>query len=220
MFLGIAIFNTAIGIIQEIRSKRQVDKMVLLAEGKINVLRNGQDMQIRSEDIVLGDIIQLGRGDQIPVDGVTVRSRGIEVDESPITGESETISKNIGDKLTSGTYLIGGSGKMRVTKVGADTFVNHLSSEAKQGEDTSSILLNTINRIIKSLTYVIIPLGISFICCQSLWRNWNQSGNFGLFCRNDRDDSRRIGFADVDDTGSVGHAFGPQADAGAGFAGN
>ncbi len=134
--------------------------MVLLAEGKINVLRNGQDMQIRSEDIVLGDIIQLGRGDQIPVDGVTVRSRGIEVDESPITGESETISKNIGDKLTSGTYLIGGSGKMRVTKVGADTFVNHLSSEAKQGEDTSSILLNTINRIIKSLTYVIIPLGI------------------------------------------------------------
>ncbi|MGF2384889.1 HAD-IC family P-type ATPase [Lentilactobacillus otakiensis] len=160
LFLGIAFFNTAIGIIQEIRSKRQVDKMVLLAEGKINVLRNGQEMQIRSEDIVLGDIIQLGRGDQIPVDGVVVRSRGIEVDESPITGESETISKNIGDVLTSGTYLVGGSGKMRVTKVGSDTFVNHLSSEAKQGEDTSSILLNTINRIIKVLTYVIIPLGI------------------------------------------------------------
>jgi len=96
--------------------------MVLLAEGKINVLRNGQDMQIRSEDIVLGDIIQLGRGDQIPVDGVTVRSRGIEVDESPITGESETISKNIGDKLTYRyIYLLAVRVKVRVTKVGADT---------------------------------------------------------------------------------------------------
>ena len=160
LFLGIAFFNTAIGIIQEIRSKRQVDKMVLLAEGKINVVRNGEDVQLRPEDIVLGDIIQLGRGDQIPVDGEVVRSRGIEVDESPITGESSTISKAIGDPLTSGTYLIGGSGKMLVTKVGADTFVNHLSNEAKQGKDTSSILLNTINRIIKVLTYVIIPLGI------------------------------------------------------------
>lgn len=160
LFLGIAFFNTAIGIIQEIRSKRQVDKMVLLAEGKIDVVRNGEDVQLRPEDIVLGDIIQLGRGDQIPVDGEVVRSRGIEVDESPITGESSTISKAIGDPLTSGTYLIGGSGKMLVTKVGADTFVNHLSNEAKQGKDTSSILLNTINRIIKVLTYVIIPLGI------------------------------------------------------------
>lgn len=160
LFLGIAFFNTAIGIIQEIRSKRQVDKMVLLAEGKINVVRNGEDVQLRPEDIVLGDIIQLGRGDQIPVDGEVVRSRGIEVDESPITGESSTISKAIGDPLTSGTYLIGGSGKMLVTKVGADTFVNHLSNEAEQGKDTSSILLNTINRIIKVLTYVIIPLGI------------------------------------------------------------
>ncbi|MSE22007.1 cation-translocating P-type ATPase, partial [Lactobacillus parabuchneri] len=76
LFLGIAFFNTAIGIIQEIRSKRQVDKMVLLAEGKINVVRNGEDVQLRPEDIVLGDIIQLGRGDQIPVDGEVVRSRG------------------------------------------------------------------------------------------------------------------------------------------------
>ncbi|WP_056949536.1 cation-translocating P-type ATPase [Lentilactobacillus kisonensis] len=160
LFLGIAFFNTAIGIIQEIRSKRQVDKMVLLAEGKINVIRNSKTVAVHSEDIVLGDVISLGRGDQIPVDGRVLESRGMEVDESPITGESETILKNSDDQLTSGTFLVGGSGKMLVTKVGADTFVNHLSNEAKQGEDTSSILLNTINRIIKVLTYVIIPLGI------------------------------------------------------------
>lgn len=160
LFLGIAIFNTAIGIIQEIRSKRQVDKMVLLAEGKINVIRNSKPVPILPEDIVLGDVISLGRGDQIPVDGKVLASRGMEIDESPITGESETIVKQPGDRLTSGTFLVGGSGKMLVTKVGADTFVNHISNEAKKGEDTSSILLNTINRIIKVLTYVIIPLGI------------------------------------------------------------
>ncbi|GHP13479.1 magnesium-transporting ATPase [Lentilactobacillus fungorum] len=160
LFLGIAIFNTAIGIIQEIRSKRQVDKMVLLSEGKISVVRNAKILPVRSEDIVLYDIISLGRGDQIPVDGQVIESRGMEVDESPITGESETIIKAPGDPLTSGTFLVGGAGKMLVTKVGADTFVNHLSNEAKKGEDTASILLNTINRIIKVLTYVIIPLGI------------------------------------------------------------
>ena len=160
LFLGIAFFNTAIGIIQEIRSKRQVDKMVLLAEGKTTVIRNSQVIEIRPENIVLGDIIVLGRGDQIPVDGKVLVSRGMEIDESPITGESVTISKQVDDQVTSGTYLVGGSGKMLVTKVGKDTFVNHISNEAKKGEDTSSILLNTINRIIKVLTYVIIPLGM------------------------------------------------------------
>lgn len=100
LFLGIAIFNTAIGIIQEIRSKRQVDKMVLLAEGKINVIRNSKPVPILPEDIVLGDVISLGRGDQIPVDGKVLASRGMEIDESPITGESETIVKQPGDRLT------------------------------------------------------------------------------------------------------------------------
>lgn len=160
LFLGIAFFNTIIGIIQEIRSKRQVDKMVLLAEGKSTVIRDGQPQSIYPEDLVLGDVLVLNRGDQIPVDGVVMQSRGMEVDESPITGESKTISKKMDDTLTSGTYLVGGSGKMLVTKVGAQTFVNHISNEAKEGKDTSSVLLNTINRIIKVLTYVIIPLGV------------------------------------------------------------
>ncbi len=160
LFLGIAVFNTGIGIFQEIRSKRQVDKMVLLAEGKINVIRDGQKSEIYPEEIVLGDVLVLNRGDQVPVDGVVMTSRGMEVDESPITGESRTISKSVDDALTSGTFLVSGSGRMLATKVGKETFVSHISDEAKGGEDTSSILLNTINRIIKILTYVIIPLGM------------------------------------------------------------
>ncbi|AQW21277.1 magnesium-transporting ATPase [Lentilactobacillus curieae] len=160
LFLGIAFFNTVIGIIQEIRSKRQVDKMVLLAEGKNVVIRDGKEVEVLSEEIVLGDIVQLSRGDQVPVDGQVVASRSMQVDESQITGEAKTITKEKADELTSGSYLVGGSGKMLVTKVGKDTFVNHLSDEAKQGKDAPSILLNTINRIIKVLTFVIIPLGI------------------------------------------------------------
>lgn len=171
LFLGIAIFNTMIGIIQEIRSKRQVDKMVLLAEGKATVIRDGQPAEIYPEDLVLGDVLVLNRGDQIPVDGTVMQSRGMEVDESPITGESRTISKAVNDKLTSGTYLIGGSGKMLVTKVGAQTFVNHIADEAKKGGDTSSILINTINRIIKVLTYVIIPLGLILFVAKLLGGN-------------------------------------------------
>ncbi|WP_283680170.1 HAD-IC family P-type ATPase [Lentilactobacillus sp. Marseille-Q4993] len=159
LFLGIAFFNTIIGIIQEIRSKRQVDKMVLLAEGKISVIRDGSELQLYPEDLVLGDMVLLNRGDQIPVDGKVISSRSMEVDESQITGESRTITKEPGDELTSGSFLVSGSGVMQVIRVGKDTFVNHLSNEAKQGEDAPSMLLGMINRIIKALTIVIIPLG-------------------------------------------------------------
>ncbi|GAY73704.1 hypothetical protein NBRC111893_1850 [Lentilactobacillus kosonis] len=160
LFLGIAVINTIIGIIQEIRSKRQIDKMVLLAEDKNTVIRDSKEVQLLPEDIVLGDIVQLSRGDQVPVDGEVVISKSMQVDESQITGEAKTITKQSGDELTSGSYLVGGSGRMLVTKVGSDTFVNHLSNEASQGKDAPSILLNIINRIIKALSIVIVPLGV------------------------------------------------------------
>ena len=160
LFLGIAIINTIIGIIQEIRSKRQVDKMVLLAEGRNVVIRDGKENELLPEDIVLGDIVELSRGDQVPVDGKVVLSKSMQVDESQITGEAKTITKQPEDEITSGSYLVGGSGRMLVTKVGNDTFVNHLSDEARQGKDAPSILLNTINRIIKALSIVIVPLGV------------------------------------------------------------
>lgn len=161
LFLGIAFFNTAIGIIQEIRSKRKIDKMAILAEGKINVLRAGQVVEVTPEEIVLDDIILLGRGDQVPVDGQVVASQAMEVNESQITGEPNTISKEVGDSLISGSYLESGSGKMQVTKGGNDSFVNHLSAQAREGSDTNSILLTTINKIIKVLTYIIIPVGVA-----------------------------------------------------------
>lgn len=168
LFLGIVFFNTAIGIIQEVRSKRQIDKMALLAEGKVQVIRNGQAEKIIPEELVLGDILVLERGDQVPVDGTIIASQNLEVNESQITGEAKTITKSVGEQLISATYVESGSAKMQATKVGKDTFVNHLAEEARRGSDTNSILLSTINKIIKTLTYVIIPLGIALFVSKML----------------------------------------------------
>ncbi|MGF7437571.1 HAD-IC family P-type ATPase [Lentilactobacillus senioris] len=171
LFLGIVFFNTAIGIIQEIRSKRQIDKMAILAEGKVQVIRDGKIQSVMPEELVLDDVILLERGDQVPVDGVILTSQHLEVNESQITGEAQTITKIVGDPIISATYVESGSAQMRATKVGKDTFVNHLSEEARSGSDTNSILLATINKIIKTLTYVIIPLGIALFISKMISSN-------------------------------------------------
>ncbi len=107
----------------------------------------------------------------MPVDGVILTSQHLEVNESQITGEAQTITKIVGDPIISATYVESGSAQMRATKVGKDTFVNHLSEEARSGSDTNSILLATINKIIKTLTYVIIPLGIALFISKMISSN-------------------------------------------------
>jgi len=107
LFLGVVVVNTGIGIFQEIRSKRQVDKLALLSEGTIDVLRDGQLTARHQDDIVSDDLLELHRGDQIPVDGLIRDTAGLEVDESQITGESTPILKATGHSLISGSVLLG-----------------------------------------------------------------------------------------------------------------
>ncbi|MBT9672686.1 HAD-IC family P-type ATPase [Secundilactobacillus kimchicus] len=159
LFLGVAIINTGIGIFQEVRSKRQVDKMSLLAEATYHVLREKTTLEVHQDAIVQDDILLIGRGDQLPVDAVVVATSGIEVDESQITGEANPIQKRPGDSLTSGSFLVSGRATVQVTRVGGDSFINELSNEAKTETTRSSELLTIINRIIKVLTIVIGPLG-------------------------------------------------------------
>ncbi|KRN42081.1 HAD-IC family P-type ATPase [Fructilactobacillus fructivorans] len=161
LFLVIAIANTAIGIFQEIRSKRQVDKIALLSQSKVKVRRNGENELIQPDQIVLGDIIELDRGDQVPVDGVIKETKGIEVDESQITGESSPIEKNDGNQVTSGSFLVSGKAFMLATKVGDETFVNTITNQAKTDKSKNSVLISLIKKIIKILTIIIIPLGIA-----------------------------------------------------------
>ncbi|WP_125573055.1 cation-translocating P-type ATPase [Levilactobacillus huananensis] len=159
LFIGVVVFNTGIGIFQEIRSKRQVDKLALLSESKIKVRRNGRVTARSQDDLVVDDLMILGRGDQLPVDGRVRETTGIEVDESQITGESTPIMKGTGDELISGSVILGGSAIVQATTVGHGSFVKKLANSAKEKKRGASELLTVINRIIKVLTVTIIPLG-------------------------------------------------------------
>ncbi len=161
LFLGIAIANTAIGTFQEIRSKRQIDKMAILSEGEVTVRRNGELLHLKREDLVLGDLMVLAMGDQLPLDGVIRETKGVELDESLITGEPNPISKSVDDPVTSGSFIVSGQAIVQVTAIGSQSYVHQLT-EAVPTEKArhDSVLLNIINRIIKILTIVIIPLGV------------------------------------------------------------
>lgn len=160
LFLIIAVSNTIIGSIQEIRSKIQLDKMAILSQGLIRVVRDGQVSEITSDEIVMGDVLIIGHGDQIPIDGQVINSNGLQVDESQITGETDSIAKDYGDDVTSGSFVISGSARIITTRVGNETFVNRMESEVSRTQkDSDSKMLKTINKIIKYLTFVIVPLG-------------------------------------------------------------
>ncbi|WP_461225181.1 HAD-IC family P-type ATPase [Lacticaseibacillus suihuaensis] len=170
LFLGVAIINTAIGTFQEIRSKRRIDAMSILAETPVTVRRAGQEVEIRQEDLVIGDLLLLRRGAQVPVDGQVIATNGVEADESPLTGESHPITKQVGDALLSGSFIVAGQATMQVTAVGADTFAAKLALEAKAEKKSQSQLLDTINRIIRVLTYVLIPLGVALFTVSMIRR--------------------------------------------------
>lgn len=161
LFLGVVVVNTAIGIFQEIRSKRQVDKLALLSESKSRIRRAGKIVVHPQEDIVQDDILKIGRGDQLPVDALIRQTTGLEVDESQITGESTPIIKVTGENLTSGSVILAGRAAVQATTVGHGSFVKQLAHSAKQQRRTASQLLTIINRIIKALTFAIIPLGVA-----------------------------------------------------------
>nr|WP_208872857.1 cation-translocating P-type ATPase [Levilactobacillus brevis] len=161
LFLGVVVVNTAIGIFQEIRSKRQADKLALLSESKSRIRRAGKIAAHPQEDIVQDDILEIGRGDQLPVDALIRQTAGLEVDESQITGESTPIIKTTGETLTSGSVILAGRAAVQATTVGHGSFVKQLAHSAKQKRRTASQLLTIINRIIKALTFAIIPLGVA-----------------------------------------------------------
>ncbi|BDZ29775.1 cation-translocating P-type ATPase [Lactiplantibacillus sp. WILCCON 0030] len=159
LFLCVVIVNTAIGIFQEIRAKRQVDKLSILSAAKLTVRRDGQALLVDQADLVQDDLISVTRGDQLPVDAVVRETTGLEVDESQITGESEPIIKGPGEALISGSVLLGGHGIVQATVVGHGSYIKQLARSAKTNRRKPSRLLTIINRIIKILTVTIIPLG-------------------------------------------------------------
>ncbi|MDT2672978.1 HAD-IC family P-type ATPase [Enterococcus dongliensis] len=166
LFFGVVIINTLIGIIQELRAKHTIDQLSVLAKAKATVLRENRLQQIDQAAIVLGDIVYLRSGDQVPVDGQLVAGTGIEADESLLTGEADRVQKKVKDKLFSGSFITAGECFYQGTAVGKDNFAEQLTSEAKKKKTGSSELTKVLSRMIAVLTVVIIPVGLGLFYSQ------------------------------------------------------
>ena len=151
--------NIVIGIIQEIRSKLAIDKLSILANNTIKVIRDGETIEIPVQEIVLDDVIILELGSQVPAD-VILAEGAVEVNESLLTGESVSIKKQAGDLLYAGSFIASGSGKFRVEKVGKETYLEKLTSKAKKYKRPNSELMNSTKLIIKCVSLLIIPIAI------------------------------------------------------------
>lgn len=158
MFMGIILINTVIGIIQEIRAKKKIDKLAILTESKTVVLREGKKWSISTEKLVLDDLIFLKTGDQVPAD-VKVLEGTVEVNESLLTGESDNLSKSQGDELFSGSFVTSGEACCQVIHVGKDNYASQITSEAKEFKRHNSELRNSLNAILKVISIIIVPLG-------------------------------------------------------------
>ena len=158
LFMVVIVCNTLIGIVQEIRSKRITDRLSIVASSKASVLRDGALVELPLDALVRDDIIERGRGDQIPADAVVVKG-SCDVNESLLTGESTLVKKRPGDELMSGSYLNAGTVWARVVHVGAENYAAKISAEAKQHKAVNSEIMNSLNGIIKFVSFIIFPLG-------------------------------------------------------------
>lgn len=154
------IANSIIGIIQELRAKHTLESLALIGEAKPTVRRDGSEQRIDREEVVLGDIIVIGPGEQIVVDGEVTEANYLELDESLLTGESDPIAKQQGAAVMSGSFVASGTGSYRATKVGKDSYAAKLAEEASRFTLVHSELTSGINRILKVITWILIPVGV------------------------------------------------------------
>ncbi|KUH86073.1 magnesium-transporting ATPase [Mycobacterium sp. IS-1556] len=160
------IANSAIGIIQEVRAKQTLDKLAIVGQAKPLVRRQSGTKAVSPAEVVLDDIIELGPGDQIVVDGEIVEEANLEVDESLLTGEADPIAKDPGDTVMSGSFVVAGSGAYRATKVGREAYAAKLAEEASKFTLVNSELRSGINKILQFITYLLIPAGLLIIYTQ------------------------------------------------------
>ncbi|MFE4294247.1 HAD-IC family P-type ATPase [Streptomyces sp. NPDC056647] len=166
LFGFVIIANTGIGIIQEWRAKRTLDGLAVIGEAKPTVRRDGVAAEISTSEIVLGDLIELGPGDKVVVDGEMVEADNIEVDESLLTGEADPVLKRPGDQVMSGSFVVVGGGAFRATKVGRDAYAAQLAEEASRFTLVDSELRNGISTILKYVTWMMIPTALGLIISQ------------------------------------------------------
>ena len=160
VFLPVIVINTLIGIIQELNAKRTLDKLTMLNAPRTKVLRNGIIKPVSSDKLVLDDIVVFSSGNQICADAVVAEGE-VSVNESLLTGEPDEITKKPGDHLLSGSFVVSGSCKARLEKVGEDSYISRLTLQAKASKkDEQSEMIRSLNRLLKIIGIIIIPIGI------------------------------------------------------------
>ena len=166
LFGMLIVANSAIGIIQELRAKQTLDKLAIVGQAKPLVRRQSGTEALSPSEVVLDDVIELGPGDQIVVDGELLEEANLEVDESLLTGEADPIAKDAGDVIMSGSFVVAGSGAYRATKVGREAYAAKLAEEASKFTLVKSELRSGINKILQFITYLLIPAGALIIYTQ------------------------------------------------------
>ncbi|MGM9882106.1 MAG: HAD-IC family P-type ATPase [Bacilli bacterium] len=175
LFIGTIIFNTFISIFQEIKAKKILDSIKVTNQDKVLVIRDGEKKEILKEEIVIDDLVYLSSGDSIVVDLEVLKSSNLEVDESIITGEPDAILKKKGDKIISGSVVTSGNAYAKVISVGRNNYANNLIKEATTIGDNSSYLQNAINKILKIVTVLIIPVGLLLFITQYFYSHQTYS---------------------------------------------
>lgn len=174
-FISTIIFNTIIAIFQELKAKRILDNIKVTKGDKVIAIREGKKVEIAKEEIVMDDLLYLSSGDSILVDLEVIKSINLEVDESVITGESDAIIKRKDDKIMSGSVVTSGNAYAKVISVGKNSYANKLVKEASSIKDNSSYLQKTINKILKIVTILIIPVGILLFVTQYFYSSQTYS---------------------------------------------
>lgn len=164
-FVTVIVINTVIGVIQELRAKKILDSLAILTASKARVIRDSQQISIPTDELVLGDLILLKAGDQIPADAVVLKGT-LEVNESLLTGESDTLIKKEEAQLFSGSVVTSGQAYCQVVHVGKDNYAAKITSEAKEFKRHHSELRNALNKILKVISIIIVPLGIALFVKQ------------------------------------------------------
>lgn len=170
------IANSIIGIIQELRAKRTLDNLAVVGEAHPVVLRDGKRTQLARDEVVLDDLIVVSPGDQIVVDGAVVAADYLEVDESMLTGEADPIAKTPGDKVLSGAFVVSGTGTYRAEKVGSQAYAAQITEQAAKFTLVSSELRQGIDKILKVVSFLLVPAGLLTIWVQfSIGLEWREA---------------------------------------------
>ncbi|MET8693297.1 HAD-IC family P-type ATPase [Streptomyces bauhiniae] len=166
LFGFVILANTGIGIVQEWRAKKTLDSLAVIGESRPTVRRDGTAVQVPTSQIVLGDLVEIGPGDKIVVDGVCAEADGLEVDESLLTGEADPVVKHPGEPVMSGSFVVAGGGAFQATKVGREAYAAQLAEEASRFTLVHSELRSGISTILKYVTWMMVPAALGLVVTQ------------------------------------------------------